>query len=451
MEQTSQEIIQPPISKRSYKEPLRGSADYRESWKIFRIMSEFVEGYQFLSEFEKEVTILGSARLHEGTTYYEAARAFGKLLGEGGYTTVTGGGPGIMEAANRGACEGGGESIGLNIQLPFEQRANPYVKKSVAFFYFFTRKVMLTSPAHSFVYFPGGYGTMDEFFEVVDHMKLGKMCEVPIILYGKEYWTPLIEFLRHSGCLLVNSMDEATISKWHIVDTPEEAFDIVKNGGPEDYKACELSAMNFHNNKDMDWRVFRIMAEMVEGFDFVSGIEKAVTVLGTKSVKPDSAYYKQAQQLGAFLADHGYTTITGGASGIAEAANRGAFENGGDSVGLGLEVGGQMRINKYVSRSRIFRFPFTRKMILGAPTKAFVFFPGGFGTMHQFFEVLTLMQTKKIPRIPVLLIDHGFWEPLHKYIKEDFYHKFKTIYDEDDELYQIVDDVSAAMDIINNR
>src|SRR3989338_6182356 len=142
--------------------------NYRDSWRIFRIITEIVEGYQFLSELKNEVIILGSARLPHNNKYNKIAVELGRLLGKNGFTTITGGGPGIMEAANRGAFEVGGESVGLNIQLPMEQRINPYVQHAVAFYYFFTRKVMLTAPANAFVYFPGGFGTFDEFFEVVD-------------------------------------------------------------------------------------------------------------------------------------------------------------------------------------------------------------------------------------------------------------------------------------------
>src|SRR3989338_7041363 len=141
--------------------------NYRDRWIIFRIITEFVEGYQFLGDLKKEVTLLGSARFPSNNKYYKIAQELGYLLGKNGFTTITGGGPGIMEAANNGAFEGGGESVGLNIQLPFEQRTNPYVKKSIAFYYFFSRKVMLTAPANAFVFFPGGFGTLDEFFEVV--------------------------------------------------------------------------------------------------------------------------------------------------------------------------------------------------------------------------------------------------------------------------------------------
>jgi uncharacterized protein (TIGR00730 family) len=158
------------------------AVNYRDSWRIFRIVTEIVEGYQFLSELTKEVVILGSARLPTNNKYYKIAVELGRLLGKNGFTTITGGGPSIMEAANKGAFEAGGESVGLNIQLPMEQRTNPYVKKAIAFYYFFTRKIMLTSPGNAFVFFPGGFGTLDEFFEVVDYMELGFMDRSPVVL-----------------------------------------------------------------------------------------------------------------------------------------------------------------------------------------------------------------------------------------------------------------------------
>ena len=128
-------------AKEDFSYTINETGEYRESWRIFRIMAEFVEGYQFLSQFEKAVTVFGSARLGEDSPYYQIARDLGALLGKNDYATITGGGPGIMEAANKGASEVGGESVGLNIQLPFEQRVNQYVKKSTAFFYFFTHNL----------------------------------------------------------------------------------------------------------------------------------------------------------------------------------------------------------------------------------------------------------------------------------------------------------------------
>lgn len=420
--------------------------DYRDTWRIFRIMAEFVEGYQFLEKMKKEVTILGSARTPETDRYYKIARELGGLLGKGGFTVLTGGGPGIMEAANRGAFEAGGNSVGLNIQLPFEQRINPYVKKSIAFYYFFTRKVMLTSPANAFVYFPGGFGTMDEFFEVVDHMELNKMPKSPIVLVGRDYWEPLVKFVREKS-VAVNSVKEKIIDTWHVVDTAEEAYDFIKDTKDRS-EACEIGPESFACQGEINWRIFKIMAELVEGFEFLTGVADDVTVLGTKGLGPDSKYYGMAYDLGKQLAAGGYTTITGGGPGIMEAANKGAFENGGKSLGINMKYGFSERVNPYINRGIGFQFPFTRKLIITAPSKAFVFFPGGFGTFHQMFEVLTLMQTKKMPKLPIILFDHEFWQPLHMYIKKVMVHDEKTIHDEDDELYQIVDTVEAAMKII---
>ena len=428
---------------------LHAPGDYRDTWRIFRIMSEFVEGYQFLSSLEKEVTIMGSARTPEGNDYYEKARDLGKLLAEGGYTTLTGGGPGIMQAANRGAFEAKGDSIGININLPFEQKINPYVHKSLDFYYFFTRKVMLTSPAHSFVFFPGGFGTMDEFFEVVDHMELGKMCTLPLILIGKDYWEPLVKFLKMRMCTLCQAHGPQ-VDKWHIVDTAQEAYDIIasseENGGR---KICDLGALSFHGDANkMDWKIFRIMAELVEGFEFLTGIKENVSVLGTKSLGPDNQYYKASNELGRKLVETGYAVVTGGAPGIAEAANKGTFEVGGESYGIGMEVHGQARMNKYTTKNIMFKFPFTRKLIVTAPSNAFVFFPGGFGTMHQLFEVLTLIQTGKMQKIPVFLYNSEYWGDLKDYIDETLLKKFQTISEEDPSIFTIVDSVDEIIEAL---
>jgi len=423
--------------------------DYRESWRIFRIMSEFVEGYQFLSSLENEVTILGSARLQDGSKYYEIAKELGALLAGEEMTVITGGGPGIMEAANRGAFEAGGQSAGLNIELPFEQVLNRYVTKSTSFNYFFTRKVMLTSPAKAFVYFPGGFGTLDEFFEVVDLMELGMMHHSPIVLVGKEFWEPVLDFLR-LGCVKQKSIKEEWINSWHVVDTAEEALEALKNGKNEPHPTCELDPDSFHCIENINWRIFRIMAELVEGFEFVSGLSHAVTVLGTKSIETASKYYHSAEKLGSFIAERGETVITGGKLGIAEAVNKGAYEKGGKSFGISMEVQGDVELNKFLSKSMIFTFPFTRKLVVTAPTDAFVFYPGGFGTLHQLFEVLTLIQTKKMKKRPIILVDHEFWGPMHSFIKKSLVHDLETISDEDDEMYQIVDSSEDVIKVLED-
>lgn len=410
--------------------------NYRESWRIFRIMSEFVEGYQFLSSLKREVTILGSARLPTNSKYNQIAEDLGRLLGKNGFTTITGGGPGIMEAANKGAYSVGGESVGINIQLPREQRTNPYVSKSVGFSYFFTRKVILTSPAIAFVFFPGGFGTLDEFFEVVDYMELGQMVKAPIILVGKDYWSPLLNFLRNKSSKEAHSVSEHDMSDWHVVDNAEEAFEFIHD--IEDRpNVCVPGSTDMDCQSGADWRIFRIMAELVEGFEFLTKVNENVTVLGTKSILPGSQYYKSAYEVGKILAKNKMTTMTGGGPGIMEAANKGAFEAGGESVGINMRLERGERSNNYLTKSIGFFFPFVRKLIITSPSKFFIFFPGGFGTLHQLFEMLTLIETKKIAPMPILLYGKDFWQPLLGYIHQ-LHNDFKTISIGDENLVKII-------------
>lgn len=420
--------------------------DYRESWRIFRIMSEFVEGFQFLGELTKEVTVLGSARLKPNTKYYKIAEELGRLLGQNGFTTITGGGPGIMEAANKGAYEAGGESVGLNIQLPFEQRINQYVKKSAGFYYFFTRKVMLTSPANAFVFFPGGFGTLDEFFEVVDLMEQGYMEESPVVLVGTEFWAPIIKFLTQKSGQMINSISEAEIKKWHLVDDAGEAFKFIKDA----LDRSNINSPQGAREHEAEWRIFRIMSELVEGFEFLTQISKEVTILGTKSIMPDSKYYAAAHQLGREISKLGYTVVTGGGPGIMEAASKGAFEAGGESVGINMRVRGVERRNNFMTRSIGFTFPFVRKLIITAPSHGFIFFPGGFGTLHQLFELLTLLETKKIEPLPLCLYDREFWQPLVDFINV-MYRDFKTISTGDRELCHVVDKPEDTINCVKLR
>jgi uncharacterized protein (TIGR00730 family) len=417
--------------------------NYRDSWRIFRIITEFVEGYQFLGSLTKEVTVLGSARIPSNNKYYKIAQELGYMLGKNGFTTITGGGPGIMEAANRGAFEAGGESVGLNIQLPFEQRTNPYVKKATAFYYFFTRKVMLTSPANAFVFFPGGFGTMDEFFEVVDYMELGFMDKGPVVLVGKEFWQPLLQFLRSKSSREILSIDEKDIDSWHVVETAEEAYEFIK-GTPDQINSCDMHPNSPHCQGGLDWKIFRIMAELVDGFEFLTKISRDVTILGTKSILPGTPYYNSAYEMGKFLAKNQYTTLTGGGPGIMEAANKGAFENGGTSVGINMRVEKGERVNNYITKAIGFFYPFIRKLIITAPSEAFVFFPGGFGTLHQLFEMLTLQETKKIAPIPTLLFGQEFWQPLLDYIHL-LHSQFKTIGEIDEGFVKVINKPEEIM------
>lgn len=198
------------------------------SWRIFRIMSEFIEGFQFLSQFSKEVTIFGSARLPSDNKWYKEAQKLGALLADSGYAVVTGGGPGIMEAGNRGAYEAGGESIGINIQLPMEQRINPYVKYSHGFHYFFTRKVMLAASAQAYVFFPGGFGTMDELFEMLTLIQTKKSEKIPVVLVGKEYFDGLVAWMKEVMYRDFDAISKEDLDLFRVVDSAEEALEIIK-------------------------------------------------------------------------------------------------------------------------------------------------------------------------------------------------------------------------------
>lgn len=216
--------------------PHPATDDFRESmqWRIFRVMAEFVEGFEFLADFPKSVTIFGSTRDSEAThKWYEEARKLGRMLAKEEFAVVTGGGPGIMEAANRGAAEAGGMAVGLNIQLPKEQRINPYVNHAKGFHYFFTRKLMLTYSAQCYVYFPGGFGTLDEFFEIVTLIQTRKIAtHIPVVLVGKEFWTPMYDWMKHSMNDKNNAIDPEDLSIFKIVDSAEEAMDIVRQSKP---------------------------------------------------------------------------------------------------------------------------------------------------------------------------------------------------------------------------
>lgn len=199
------------------------------TWRIFRIMAEFVEGFQFLSSTKREVTVFGSARIPPSSRWYQEAVRLGRLLGEAGFSIITGGGPGVMEAANKGAYEAGAESIGLNIQLPHEQRINPYVTRSRAFHYFFTRKVMLAASAQAYVYFPGGFGTLDELFEILTLIQTKKSEQIAIVLVGKEYWGPLVAWLQEQVLGVFDAINAEDLKLFAVVDSAEEAFELIRH------------------------------------------------------------------------------------------------------------------------------------------------------------------------------------------------------------------------------
>lgn len=195
---------------------------HQDPWRMFRIMAEFVEGFEDLSQIGPAVTIFGSARTPPDTPHYDMARDLARKLGARGYAIITGGGPGIMEAANRGACDVGAESVGLNIDLPFEQKPNPYVRRLISFRYFFVRKVMFAKYASAFVILPGGFGTMDEFFESMTLIQTRKIQKFPVVVMGGDYWGGLLGWLRDKmlASAYISSED---LSLWHLTDDAEAA------------------------------------------------------------------------------------------------------------------------------------------------------------------------------------------------------------------------------------
>jgi uncharacterized protein (TIGR00730 family) len=199
----------------------------KETWRTFRIMAEFIKGLEALNGVTKGISMFGSARIKPGTPYYELARKTGYALGKAGFTIITGGGPGAMEASNRGGKEAGALSIGLNIRLPFETHLNPYVDISEHFNFFFVRKVMLVKYAHAFIILPGGVGTLDEMFEALTLVQTGKISNFPIIMMGKSYWTPLLDWLKNT--LLAEGMiSEKDMNSIYLTDDPKEAVQIAQ-------------------------------------------------------------------------------------------------------------------------------------------------------------------------------------------------------------------------------
>jgi hypothetical protein len=197
-----------------------------DPWRVMRIMGEFIEGFDALAHVTKGVTIFGSARTHPSEPQYEAAKETARLLAEAGFAVITGGGPGIMEAANHGAKVGGGLSIGCNIELPFEQGANPYVDTLINFRYFFVRKTMFIKYSDAFIIFPGGFGTLDEAFEALTLIQTGKIYQFPVVFFGRHYWAGFIRWLQ-TRVLTEGKISPGDMDLIIVTDDPAEAANVV--------------------------------------------------------------------------------------------------------------------------------------------------------------------------------------------------------------------------------
>ena len=210
-----------------------------DSWAIFKIMSEFVEGYDRMAKIGPCISIFGSARTHADNKYYQIGVELAEKLASAGYGVITGGGPGIMEAANKGAQQGGGKSVGLNIDLPFEQNYNPYIDQehNLEFDYFFVRKVIFVKYAQAFVILPGGFGTLDELFEALTLIQTKKINQRPVVLVGKEYWGGLIDWIQKVMLEEEHNISASDMQMFSLVDTAEEAYNYIDDF----YKFHELS------------------------------------------------------------------------------------------------------------------------------------------------------------------------------------------------------------------
>jgi hypothetical protein len=208
------------------KSPRADEFTHTDTWRVFRIMGEFVEGFDELATVTRGVSIFGSARTPPDNPFYAAARETAALLARAGFTVITGGGPGIMEAANRGAFEAAGSSVGCNIELPFEQSPNPYQTRSLKFKYFFIRKTMFVKYSNAFVIFPGGFGTLDELFEALTLIQTRKIKNFPVILFGSEFWGGMLSWLEDAilKSKYISAEDRGLL---HVTDSPAEVVEIV--------------------------------------------------------------------------------------------------------------------------------------------------------------------------------------------------------------------------------
>jgi uncharacterized protein (TIGR00730 family) len=204
---------------------------HTDTWRVFRIMGEFVQGFEDLAHLRNGVAVFGSARTPPDDPEYKAAQETGALLARAGRAVITGGGPGIMEAANRGAFEAGGVSVGCNIELPHEQKSNDYLTLSLKFKYFFVRKMMFVKYSDAFVIFPGGFGTLDELFEALTLIQTHKIHNFPVLLYGTQYWQEMLDWLK-GPMLAEGKIVKEDFQRLHLTDSPSEIVDIVRNYDP---------------------------------------------------------------------------------------------------------------------------------------------------------------------------------------------------------------------------
>lgn len=226
MTENQEEKIRRAFAEKDWNEIKAGN-----SWQIFKIMSEFVEGFEKMAKIGPCVSIFGSARTKPDNPYYKLAEEIAMRMTQEGYGVITGGGPGIMEAANKGAKTGKGKSVGLNIRLPFEQSSNIYVDmdKNINFDYFFIRKTIFLKYSQGFIAMPGGFGTLDELFEALTLVQTSKIANFPVVLVGSAYWSGLVDWIKQTMLMKEHNVNESDLALFHVVDTADEAVKIIND------------------------------------------------------------------------------------------------------------------------------------------------------------------------------------------------------------------------------
>ena len=405
---------------------------HTDPWRVLRIQAEFVEGFGALAELGRAISVFGSARVKHEDPEYALGLEVGRLLVEAGYAVITGGGPGAMEAANRGACEAGGVSVGLGIELPFEQGMNEWVDVGVDFRYFFARKTMFVKYAQGFIVLPGGFGTFDELFEALVLVQTKKVTSFPVVLLGHAYWDGLVDWLR-STALVGGKINERDLALFHVTDDPAEAVRLV--GSADECARLQRRRPGAGRRGGPQGR--RVVA--------------AVCVYCSSSRRIDPSYVELATAVGTELARRGHSLVSGGGSvSCMGAVARAARAGGAHTVGviprvlLDLEVADHDADELLVTDDMR-----ARKGVMDARADAFLTLPGGLGTLEELLEIW-VSRTLAMHAKPVVVLDpDGLYQPLRAQV--DLLVERGFVRDGARDAISWAGDVGAAFDAIETQ
>ena len=390
----------------------RGSSAWvhTDPWRVLRIQSEFVEGFGLLAELGSAVSVFGSARTQVDSPEYAAGVALGAALARAGYAVITGGGPGAMEAVNRGASEAGGVSVGLGIELPFEQGLNDWVDLGVNFRYFFARKTMFVKYAQAFVIMPGGFGTLDELFESLTLVQTRKVTRFPVILYGSAYWQGLLDWIRSTllpgGMIGEADLDLITLSDdvddivAHIVESARERSEQVQ----AEQRACRSR-----------YARCPVVLPLPAAARFLPGRSASTARPRSRSIP---RYLTLATAVGSCIAAAGYSLVSGGGRvSMMGAVARAARDGGARTVGvIPVRLVPYEVADTEADELVVVQTMRERKQIMDDRSAAFIALPGGIGTLEELFEVWTAGSLGMHPKPVIVLDPAGFYAPLWNYL-----------------------------------